>query len=808
MDARLAAGAAGDGDAALAGAGEHEARQVRWDPVAASCGGPLLDEALRESEERYRILFENLNRAAFLVDISTGRIVETNRQGEVLLGRSRDQIVAMHYTELHPPARAAECAARFRERTGEERFGPAEFEVIRSDGTIVPVLLSDTCVELNGRRFALGLFQDLTEQKRAEQQLRAVVARNEALLAAVPDIIMETDADRIYTWANRAGLEFFGEDCIGREAGEYFEGDQATHEVAEPLFDGSSRDVLHVESWQRRRDGERRLLAWWCRALQDDEGNVVGALSTARDITEARRAEEALAASETRHRTLLDALPQKVFYKDVNGLYVYANRAYAEDLGTAPEDIVGASDHDLHPAELADKYRADDQAVMQSGQTRELEEGYVEAGRERIVHTAKTPVMDGNGAPIGVLGIFWDVTEQRRLEQQALQTSRLEAVGTLAGGIAHDFNNILTGIIGYADLLLADSALGLAGAAELKTIRDLGERAAGLTRQLLAFSRQQPFQPVHLAPNELIENLAKMLGRIIGEDVRLEIRLSPDVGTVRADRAQIEQVLVNLAANARDAMPGGGTLTVETANVTLEDALTDGECEMRAGAYVLIAISDTGRGMDEGTRARAFEPFFTTKEVGKGTGLGLASAYGIVKQHGGHIRVYSEPDHGTTVKVYLPCGCGEPRSTETEAVAEPDPRGCETILVVEDERTVLRTVNEALARRGFTVLPASSGAEAEALFDRHADEIDLLLLDVVMPGLMGPVLCEQLQARRPSVKVLYMSGYTEHAAAGKGVLDTGAPLLQKPFTPASLAQKVREVLDSPAGAPSPVARPA
>jgi signal transduction histidine kinase/ActR/RegA family two-component response regulator len=389
--------------------------------------------------------------------------------------------------------------------------------------------------------------------------------------------------------------------------------------------------------------------------------------------------------------------------------------------------------------------------------------------------------------------------ERSRLEQQFRQAQKMEAVGRLAGGVAHDFNNLLTVITGYAELLLAGRHGEAAQRTALEEIQRAAVRGGALTHQLLAFSRGQPFSPRTVPLNTLLVHMEKMLSRLIGEDIELITVAAAEPANVRTDPGQLEQVVMNVVVNGRDAMPGGGKLIIETANAQVDQTYAGPNVDLKPGSYVVLAISDTGMGMDPETLSHLFEPFFTTKGPGKGTGLGLATAYGIVKQSGGAISVYSEPGRGTTVKIYLP-------SAEAKAadVAEQAPaaalRGSETILVLEDEARVRKLVCEVLAGRGYQVLEAVRGEEAIRIAAEHHGRIHLLLTDVVMPEMSGPQVLEQIRARHPSMKVLFMSGYTDEAMVHHGILDSGAPFLQKPFLPDALARKVREVLASAASA--------
>ena len=439
--------------------------------------------------------------------------------------------------------------------------------------------------------------------------------------------------------------------------------------------------------------------------------------------------------------------------------------------------------------------------------------------RDHGIVSGITVVIPGQQLPFGVLGAHADrprefthddihflqavahilgtAVDRDRAETTLRQSQRLESVGRLAGGVAHDFNNVLTAIFGYADLLAEELPADSPGREDLREIRTAAERAAGLTRQLLAFSRQQVLQPVVLNMNDVVENLQKMLTRLIGADVVLQARLSPDLRNIRADAGQLEQVIVNLIVNARDAMPGGGKLTIETANAELGEAYADAHRPVVPGRYVMLAVSDTGIGMDAVTKARLFEPFFTTKTAGKGTGLGLATVYGIVKQSGGYIWVYSELDHGTTFKVYLPQVEAPAEAVRAPAATTGTPVGTETVLLAEDDALLRPLARALLVKLGYKVIETSDSAAALAAARAHPGEIHLLISDVVMPGESGVQLARQIMADRPRLRVLYVSGYTDEAVVRHGLLAPGVNFLQKPFTPAALARKVREVLDTP-----------
>jgi PAS domain S-box-containing protein len=423
-------------------------------------------------------------------------------------------------------------------------------------------------------------------------------------------------------------------------------------------------------------------------------------------------------------------------------------------------------------------------------------------GRVVWVEGHSTVICDNQGNPVGMRGVTTDITARKeaerdraQLEEQLRQAQKIDSIGRLAGGVAHDFNNILTAIRGYADLMLLELAPGDPMRSSVTEISRAGERAADLTRQLLAFSRRQLLQPRVLALNSLIADSIKMLKRLLGEDIELVTLLDPELGNVKADAGQMEQVILNLALNARDAMPQGGKLTLETRNVILQEEYAQKHFSLQPGSYIMMTISDIGCGMDPQTLSHIFEPFFTTKEPGKGTGLGLSTVYGIVQQSGGSIWVYSEPGRGTTFKIYLP-RIEEPLDEAGEKRIESDnPRGSETILVVEDDEIVRKLTCQALRRYGYQVMEAANGIEALLACEKHPESIPLMITDVVMPQISGPELATRLRLLHPETQVLYISGYTDDAVVRHGLLDAALYFLQKPFTPGALVHKVRDILD-------------
>ncbi len=523
-------------------------------------------------------------------------------------------------------------------------------------------------------------------------------------------------------------------------------------------------------------------------------------LREAEQRRERREALQALHSTEERYRLLVDNAADVITVVDGQGVITFASPSVSRVLGYAPGEVMRQRWIEfVHPDDVKAVSAGMDEALVRG--TTPLITGLRFRHREggwRVLEGSVSRLVEPDGS-VSLVATARDISERLQLEAQLHQAQKMEAVGRLAGGVAHDFNNLLTVILGYSNLLLDQLAENHLLYQEVDEIKRAADRAASLTQKLLAFSRKQvlSLRPVDL--NGIIEGMAEMLRRLIGEDVELAMKLQPGLGRTRVDPGQIEQVVMNLAVNARDAMPQGGRLTIQTALVDLDNAYARRRA-VQPGAYVMLAVTDTGVGMDAATQARLFEPFFTTKEPGKGTGLGLSTVYGIVRQCGGNIFVYSEPSHGSSFKIYLPHVDDETEAKPGGRLTPGEARGDESIVLVEDEPLVRNLVSEVLRQNGYQVMEFANGREALSRLRHLRGEIHALVTDVVMPGMSGIELARQLAAGRPGLRILYLSGYTDDLVERQGLLQPGRGFLQKPFTPDTLLRKMREVLDAPGAA--------
>ena len=545
----------------------------------------------------------------------------------------------------------------------------------------------------------------------------------------------------------------------------------------------------------RHKNGNWLVLESTSSVIRNAKGEPEKLVIVNRDTTERKRAEEALRRSEADFRSVVEDAPYGIYRASVTGLLMQVNPALRKMLGYAHElDLVGkdlAADVFRHSAE----YQRFAELLTHAEEVKDIEMEWKKQDDTPItVRCSGRRINDEQGIPAYFEVFAEDVTEKRVLEKQLRMAQKMEAIGRLSGGIAHDFNNLLGVIIGYSRVLRKSLGTENELSEHAAEIEKAGQRAAAMTKQLLAFSRQQVLTPAIINLNMLVTDMEKMLPRLLGEDIEVSLEMDPELGSVKADQSQVEQVIMNLAVNARDAMPAGGKLKIKTANAQLDQSYTRTHPGSRVGNYVLLSVNDSGTGMDPGILAHIFEPFFTTKERGKGTGLGLATVYGIVKQSNGYIWVESSPGQGASFQIYLPLHVGQAADEQKHAPAE-KLQGSEKILLVEDSEPLKKLAQKFLEGAGFRVQSAGSGEEALEVAARFGRTFDLLLTDVVMPGINGRALAEQLLPRQPGMRVLYMSGYTDSFIAGHGVLEQGTHLLHKPFTDEVLIRKVREVLD-------------
>lgn len=550
----------------------------------------------------------------------------------------------------------------------------------------------------------------------------------------------------------------------------------------------------------RRKDGSECPVEISLSPLQTDR--ITMYVASIRDISERKQAEaermrllDAVENQRSQLEMILDSVPALIFYKDRQTRLVHVNAAHAQFFGLPREQIEGKTDAELG-SPFASQYLRDDLQVMTTGKPlRGLIEQFQTSSGMRWLQTEKVPHHDDQGNVVGLVGIAVDITERMHLEEQLRQAQKMEAIGRLAGGVAHDFNNLLTVINGYSELLMEQAGADDPRQPLFLEIKRAGDRAAGLTQQLLAFSRKLVLEPRVLCLNQQVVNLEKMLRRLIGEHIQIHTVLDPHLWSVMADAGQMDQVIMNLALNARDAMPKGGVLTVQTTNVDPRAIDAVLPPDVPGGPLVMLSVTDTGCGMDENTRARIFEPFFTTKAEGRGTGLGLAVVFGIVTQSGGAIDVTSEPNRGTSFHIFLPSQGQTVAPSESCHEVPTSGLGTETLLLVEDEDVVRHLAAYVLREYGYSVLEAANGAEALQIFESGSESIHLLVTDVIMPGMSGPELADQLTSLRPDLRVLFLSGYTDDSLHSENTAAHSNGFLQKPFTPSTLSCKVREVLD-------------
>ena len=644
---------------------------------------------------------------------------------------------------------------------------------------------------------AISIYRDLSRRKHAEHALLASEKRYRLLFEKnLAGIVRTTPEGRILecneAFAHMLGYESSAE-LLSVTMPMLYQTPAERPDLINRLRE--QKAITQQEVCFRRKDGEPVWILTNMNLVESDESGELTIVGSSFDLTDRKRSREELRVSQQRFAAFMRHLPGVAFMKNREGRYVFYNDAAQGLFHLDPADFLGKTDHEVWPPEYADRLIANDEKVLR---TKALVEAVESVPQQHGVHhwlIYKFPIVDENDEVQFIGGMGIDITERRQLEDQLRQSQKMEAIGRLAGGVAHDFNNLLTVISGYGDMIMRGLAPDDPLHGCIEEVLKAANRATSLTNQLLAFSRRQVIQPKVLDLNVLVANMDRMLRRVIGEHIELETVLTPGLGSVKADAGQLEQVIMNLAVNARDAMPEGGRLFIRTGNVSVPHS-SRLHADVRPGSYVRLTVADTGKGMDAEIMIHLFEPFYTSKATGKGTGLGLSTVYGIVKQSGGEIVVESEPGSGATFHIYLPRFAAAQDTAQPARTTRAVRAGTETILLVEDEPGVRQLVREMLFRLGYTIFEAGGGAEALRIFEQHKSGIDLLLTDVIMPQMSGRDLAARLRAVQPALKVLYMSGYTDDMLAHHGVLEPDVYLLAKPFAPDELGAKLREVLDT------------
>jgi two-component system cell cycle sensor histidine kinase/response regulator CckA len=754
---------------------------------------PRAKEGLGDAGAPYQVLFEGNPRPMWVYDVQSLAFLAVNEAAVLWYGYSRDEFLSMTIKDIRPNEDLPALLQNISQQTaGLEEAGPWRHR--KKNGVVIDVEIVSSDLGWNGRSARLVSVTDITERQRAEKALR----ESESALSAAQAIAHLGNwswdiVNDVVTWSAEM-FRIFGVSPeefdlkVASVAKLIHPEDVWRHEkciadmCAGKPFEAFEYRVL-------RSDSSVRTVQVLGGVLERDETGKPTRLSgVVLDTTERKGAEE-------RFVRAFNASPGPITIAEMSeGRYIDVNDSFLRVTGYRRDEVVGRTSLQLKFWERPEDRARLVEALKKHGSVREMEISFQTKSGEQRTGLNSAEVIEIAGQKC-IIAFFDDVTERRILENQLRLAQKMEAIGQLSGGIAHDFNNLLGVIIGYGELLEDRLPQGDPLHLVCAQINKAAESAASLTRQLLAFSRQQVLEPKVLDVNAIVLDIETLVRRLIGEHIVLSVELDPALGPTRADQGQIQQVLINLVVNARDAMPDGGKLMIETANVDLLQGYARSHPPLQPGRYILLAVTDAGIGMDAETQSHIFEPFFTTKGLGKGTGLGLATVYGVVKQSGGYIWVYSEPGHGTTFKVYLPRTDEVAHVEKTDTRLAKSLRGTETILLVEDEEALRELTRNLLMESGYTVLEARNPAQAIEIVRGHRDPIHLLLSDVVMPGMSGPELARNLARLRPEMKVHYMSGYTGNSVFRRGLLDTHATFLQKPFTRNMLLQQVRDALE-------------
>jgi len=777
-----------------------------------SGAGSINSEIINGKDQILQMITDNVSDLIAILDLN-GRRLYNSKSYKNILGDPEKLKGTDSFLEIHADDR--EKIKKVFENTVKSGTGQrAEYRMISENGDIRFIesqgnVICNTDGEVEN---IIVVSRDITDREKIEQALHDSEVRLDAILKSIPDVIYRLDPDGKITFISDAVVRY------GYKP--------------EELLGTTILDLVHPEDKEKaiyrvneRRTGERRTKSFEIRlmtsegreVLFEDRSEVVpmqpvflleaegiyatnqprekaflGTQGIARDITERKKTEDEM----TILGQALRCISESVCVTDLENIIIFVNDAFLNTYGYKREELLGQSISIVRGSENSEGLYKDILPESLKGGWKGEIVNKRKDGSEFPVHLSTAVIYEQSGYPVALIGVATDITDRKHLETQLQQSQKLEAIGKLAGGVAHDFNNLLTVIQGYSELILAKINVNDPIAEQIKQINHAASRAESLTRQLLAFSRKQIMQPRIIDLNTLIDDMKDMLERLIGADIEFIINLDKNLGKIKADRGQIEQVVMNLAVNARDAMKQGGKLSIDSRNMVLDENFIKNYPEAEVGQYVCLSLTDTGLGMDEETQVHIFEPFFTTKDKGEGTGLGLATVYGIIKQSGGYIYVSSELKKGTTFNIYFPRVDGPLDSDKKAAVADNQLTGDETILVVEDQGEVRQLILESLKFYGYNVLESPHGGSALLTCEKNPGKIDLIISDLVMPQMNGQELVERLKPLQPQMKVMFISGYSEEMFSERHILDPEILFIQKPFTPLEMLRKVREILDS------------
>jgi two-component system, cell cycle sensor histidine kinase and response regulator CckA len=771
-------------------------------------------EALQDSEKRYRRLFESAKDGILILDADSGKVVDVNAFLLNLLGYSYDAICGQYIWELGVFKDIAASKDAFKTLQDNEYIRYDDLPLETLDGRPIAVEFVSNVYLVDHSKVIQCNIRDITGRKKSEEALQASRLQLSEAMDLAHIVYWEFDPVTQTYVVNDPFYAFYGT-TAEQEGGYRMPREDYAKRFVHPddlpryyqfLEENTLRpgpeSVADIEHRIVRRGGKVRHILARTRSVKDDSGRIVKRYGANQDITDRKQMERGLEESEEQFRKMFEGSPIGMVVVGADFHFTRANAAFCEMLGYTQEELTSLTFKDItHPEHVAEDVLCVNDLLSGKIPLYRTEKRYLRKDKEVLWGSTTVNVMrDRDDRFLYFFTTVEDISDRKQaeeekshLESQLLQSQKMEAIGTLAGGVAHDFNNILTAIIGFASILQMDMEKDNPKTAYLDQILAAAERAANLTQSLLVFSRKQQIDLKPHKINDIIEQATKLLKRLLTEDIGLKAVLTPVNPAIMADVTQIDQILINLATNARDAMPKGGTLRIETAAVTLDDEFIKAQGYGEPGNYAVLSVSDTGLGMDEKTKEHIFEPFFTTKELGKGTGLGLSTVYGAVKQHGGYIAVDSAPNRGTVFQIYFPLV----HSRQEEAVLVPQEAkgGTETILVAEDDLGVRKLIIDVLGRHGYAPIEATDGVEALRLFMDHKDTINLVICDVVMPKMNGREVYEEIKRTSPTMKVLFTSGYTSDVIIDKGVEDATVDFIRKPIKPLEFLTKVREVLD-------------